>query len=279
MQNKREYSFEIDFTKGILVVLMIMFHIRYVGIFESYYEVAKTLVYRFHMPGNLVLSGFLVNCNKPGKEFIFSNLRKIVIPYLIFEFLYVTALYLVQKIGFETTNHAGSLNIIRTLKYLFIGPIGPYWYLHTLVLCNFLYFISKCIFKDNCINTIILFSMLLFIFSCFTDLFIGNYIYYIIGVVLKNYNNMYSLAIKKSWFSIIPVMVIACITLPLLDRFSVYGIIITYMMLSFCLVLSGKLKCNKLFAYFGQNSYSFVLFSPLFTVICGGGGGGVFKIF
>ncbi|GHV10649.1 hypothetical protein FACS189491_00560 [Spirochaetia bacterium] len=91
-----------------------------------------------------------------------------------------------------------------------------------------------------------------------------------IGIILKNYNSQYSTAIKASRLSIIPVVAIAFIALPTLDRFSIYGVTITYLVLSFCLSLFIMMKKKRcFFVYLGKNSYAFVLFSPIFTVSCG----------
>jgi hypothetical protein len=266
----KNYCEEIDFTKGILILLMVLFHIRYVGIFEEQFNLLKTLVYSFHMPGFLVLSGFLTNFDKPVKKFFIDNCRKILIPFLVFEFLYIFALYIVQYFGIETSNHVERLDIINVCKYLFVHPTGTYWYLYTLFLCNVLYYLCRNLLKGYGINILIIFALVLYVFSLFTGLSIGNFIFYIIGIIIKNYNSQYSTAIKSSRLSIIPVIVIACIALPTLDGFSIYGVIITYLMLSFCLSLFIIMKNKKhFFVYLGQNSYAFVLFSPIFTVSCG----------
>jgi fucose 4-O-acetylase-like acetyltransferase len=263
----KERNEEIDFTKGILILLMVVFHTTYVGIFATQYDLIKTFVYSFHMPGFLVLSGFLTNVNKSVKKFVVDNCRKIVLPYLIFEFLYITALFLVGKIGLETTNHVNSFSVKEIFKYLFIAPTGTYWYLHTLIICNFAYYLSKRVAKNNMVNEVIICSIILFLFSCFINIAIDNFVYYIIGIISRNINEKYSKVVKKSWLSIIPVVIIAIRILPNLNRFSVYGIIITYLMLSLCLAIADKLMVKRnIFTYLGENSYSFVLFSPIFTV-------------
>lgn len=49
---------EIDFLKCIFILLMIVFHLRYIG---DTYPYAKSLVYTFHMPAFLIISGYLMN--------------------------------------------------------------------------------------------------------------------------------------------------------------------------------------------------------------------------
>ena len=54
---------EIDFLKCIFILLMIVFHLRYIG---DTYPYVKSLVYTFHMPAFLIISGYLMNVQKTG---------------------------------------------------------------------------------------------------------------------------------------------------------------------------------------------------------------------
>ena len=58
---------ELDFLKGIFIILMITFHLVYIG---DSYPYAKQIVYTFHMPGFLIISGYLMNITKPCKDLI-----------------------------------------------------------------------------------------------------------------------------------------------------------------------------------------------------------------
>ena len=55
---------ELDFLKAIFIVLMIAFHLVY---FSESYPYAKLIVYTFHMPGFLIISGYLMNISKSIK--------------------------------------------------------------------------------------------------------------------------------------------------------------------------------------------------------------------
>ena len=57
---------ELDFIKFVFITLMIAFHLTYIG---DTYPVAKQLVYTFHMPGFLLVSGYLFNVNKSWAAF------------------------------------------------------------------------------------------------------------------------------------------------------------------------------------------------------------------
>lgn len=53
---------ELDFLKCVFILLMIVFHLVYIG---NRYPVAKAFVYTFHMPGFLIISGYLLHVQKP----------------------------------------------------------------------------------------------------------------------------------------------------------------------------------------------------------------------
>ena len=58
---------ELDYLKCLLIVLMISFHLVYIG--ESY-PYAKQVVYTFHMPVFLILSGYLMNVEKSSEQYL-----------------------------------------------------------------------------------------------------------------------------------------------------------------------------------------------------------------
>ncbi len=56
---------ELDFIRGVMIILMVVFHLGYIG---DLYPTAKAFVYTFHMPAFLLLSGYLLNTSRaaPG---------------------------------------------------------------------------------------------------------------------------------------------------------------------------------------------------------------------
>lgn len=122
---------EIDFLKGVFIVLMIIFHLVYLG---ETYPLAKRLVYTFHMPGFLVISGFLMHVDRGGKAFGHTMLRFLV-PYLVIE-----SGYIVMASVLPIREHITKLTPGVFLDKLLLNPLGPYWYLHTLMLCGMGYF-------------------------------------------------------------------------------------------------------------------------------------------
>ncbi|MCL2596428.1 MAG: acyltransferase [Paludibacter sp.] len=266
---------EVDFTKGILVSFMVLFHLSYIGMFEKQFGYMTQVAYAFHIPGFLLLSGFLTNFNKGIKTFISDNLRKIFIPFIIFEFCYILLLFAVGKTGIQTSNIVSDISISSLADKLFLHPIGTYWYLYTLIICNMVLYFTSSIFNKisaNWLNTAITATIILFLLTSVTGIKIENIIYYVFGICLKNINtndNVYNTTIKPSILSIIPFILIVYLSMPTLDRFSISGIVATYLVLSFCSAMFVKLKLtkNNLFSYLGRNSLSIVVFSPFFTFL------------
>ncbi len=114
---------ELDFLKAIFIILMIAFHLVYIS--ESY-PYAKLVVYTFHMPGFLIISGYLMNISKSRNDFA-RTLLGYVIPYIILE-----SGYIFMASVLPIREHTDNLTVSIFIEKLFIHPIGPYWYLQTL---------------------------------------------------------------------------------------------------------------------------------------------------
>ena len=127
---------EIDFVKCVLIVLMIAFHLVFIG---DSYPYAKQVVYTFHMPGFLVISGYLLNVGKPWRKFLHAMLW-IFIPYAVME-----SGYTVMAAVLPIREHIDLLTFSLYMDKLLLHPLGPYWYLHTLLLCSTVYYgVAHC---------------------------------------------------------------------------------------------------------------------------------------
>lgn len=129
---------ELDFTKGILISLMVLFHL---SLFTDTYGKLTQVVYAFHMSGFLLISGCLFNANKNLNSFAMS-LRGIVVPYLACELIYILGLSFLGQALHSSNRFELSGGAIA--EKLFLSPIGTYWYLHTLFFCYiFVYAVEK----------------------------------------------------------------------------------------------------------------------------------------
>lgn len=123
---------ELDYLKGILILLVISFHLVY---FEHLYPYAKQVVFSFHMPGFLLISGFLMNIGKAPRDFL-HTLLWLAVPYLFMEGGYIILASLLP-----INDHIDHLTAGVFLDRLILHPLGPPWYFHTLLICGGIYYL------------------------------------------------------------------------------------------------------------------------------------------
>lgn len=255
---------EIDFLKCVLIILMVIFHL---GFFADQYPYAKDLVYTFHMPGFLLISGFLSpTCNSGSiHSFLRRKLLWLFIPYLIMETAYACASsFLPVRNGLE------SLSIESIAHAIFLHPIGPYWYLHTLIICYVVYFFASYIKRYNGLITFIISGIVLYGLSanCLGLIEFSSAFYFLIGAATKYYKNDFLCIFRPTWWMLLPFGI--CAFFPTnFDRLTIGGIIIVYT------VICGIMGCYRFFKiqkmkdaslFVGRNSLLILLFSPIFTM-------------
>ena len=120
----------LDFLKCIFVLLMVAFHLAY---FADAHPLLKQWVYTFHMPGFLLISGYLMRVDRPLRQFS-RTLLWLFVPYLVLE-----SSYIVASAFLPVRDGIAQLSLSVFAEKFFLHPLGPYWYLHTLILCGVAY--------------------------------------------------------------------------------------------------------------------------------------------
>ena len=259
---------ELDFAKGILIYLMVIFHLPLPQSIQDLHNV----VYSFHMPGFLILSGFLTNFNKPAKEFFTSYVRKILVPYILFEFIYLTSLFLSHSLNFNTSssNSFNDFTVANLFEKIFLEPIGTYWYLHTLFIGVSVAFIIKSALKTlSDLSIVILIGVVYWLLSFVIKGFaFENTVFLLLGILLRDNNKF----IPKSLVAIIPFLIIVAIVWDRLDRFTLAGLSVTLLFLSFLCALHQTLSrlrtfrsISDYFTFIGKNTLGIVVLSPIIT--------------
>lgn len=250
---------EIDFLRCVLILLMITFHIVYIG---DTYGVAKQFVYTFHMPAFLLVSGYLCNTSKGAKAFL-RAMMWIFIPYLVME-----AGYVVMASLLPIREHIDNLTLPLLLEKLFLHPLGPYWYLHTWVLCSVVYFLAMRLPRIPKWA-----RLLAAVVGCLVIGFCGlvsipNALYFMAGAVLRQYGVPFLRAFYPAWWAILPVVIIAFMPSQL-DRATIGGMAIVYFMICFLLSLYRFLGkgLRRPLLLIGRNTLLLLLFSPIFTAL------------
>ena len=251
---------ELDYLKCVFILLMIVFHLVYIG---NRYPVAKAFVYTFHMPGFLIISGYLLHVQKPVPQFL-RYIQWIFVPYLLMESGYV-----VMASILPIREHIQQLTFGLFLDKLFLHPLGPYWYLHTLMLCGIVtYFVAQYAGRHRV-------WMLLGVLLCLWVLaLLGlvtwiNAVYFCVGVALRLYHRPFVDTFHPAWWSLIGVVLVATCVPNALQRHTIGGMLIVYFVISFLLWLYPYLPkgITKISHFIGRNSLILLLFSPMFTVL------------
>ena len=257
MNTERGRIDELDYLKCVFIVLMIVFHLAYFG---DMYPVAKKFVYTFHMPAFLLLSGYLANTSKPLRCFG-SYLLWLVVPYAVME-----AGYTVMASLLPIREHIDNLTLAVFVDKLVLHPIGPYWFIHTLILLETLCYAIMRFARPSAE------AILIFAFACWllsTDgvglISFSNAIYFIAGAAVRRSGlNILSVFASRTPLTALP-LVLLCFDSSNFDRASFAGMAITWLVISFLLFVCRYIKPGRIVLYIGRHTLVILLFSPIFT--------------
>lgn len=255
---------QLDYLKGIFILLMVLFHLALV---EETYPVLREAVYTFHMSAFLIISGYLANVEKTPLDFG-KGLLRLLVPYVLFELLYILMQYFV----------GGSLGAHNAISSLSAGdfalrvatlPTGPYWYLHTLIICIAIYWLVYRVLRLQGISGLALSGLILYGLSLIIEgLDWSNVIYFLIGLFIMRSGYSLLKVITPSFIALLPLVVLFS-SRENFHNGSLAGIAITVLVMSVLLALYPY--CFKGIrdglCYIGRNSLAIVVFSPIFTLV------------
>lgn len=255
------YSRDIDFFRAILIGLVILVHIVNFG---NIYPSVKSAILSFIMPTFLVITGYLVNVNKSIQDYALYIL-KMWLPYMILVIGYaVLSLYLPVRDGIKV------FDIPTILDVLFIKSIGPYWFLHAMIVCGIIYYFAFHIsYKLDITAKYSTFASLLIIVSLTTPfLSIKTAIYYFIGVGIRQYYKDFSRIYKRSLWPLIPFGLLITNTC-FHDWGTISVLVCVISFLSFSSYFFSFLKDRTKLAieYIGRNTFPIYIFHPIFTML------------
>ena len=252
---------ELDYLKAIFIILMIAFHFVYIS--ESY-PYAKQVVYTFHMPGFLIISGYLMNIHKPWKDFV-KCLLGYAVPYIVMEIGYI-----VMASALPIKEHIDHLTASTFIEKLFIHPIGPYWYLQTLLICGGTYALVFRLLPMKTISKIILLGIIYHLISNgLGTMSIACSLYFLSGVIIRQSGIPFTKVFQSSSIAIIAFVLLALNPKNLLMEVS-GGVLIVYLIISGILFFYKHLnqRVCTFFLFLGRNTMPLFLFSPIFTFLC-----------
>lgn len=256
--NSRIY--QLDYLRCIFIVLMIIFHLVYIG---DKYPYIKLIVYTFHIPAFLIISGYLANIQKKWNVFMLSMVW-LFIPYAIMEMGYV-----LMSVVLPVREKVGEVSLSLLLDKVFLSPMGPYWYLHTLIICYLTYYVvNRITSRLDRLSFFILLGICFWILSdYFKVLSMANAIYFIIGAAICQCKQNFLSIFSPSVFGIIPLIILCCYP-ENLNRFTLAGVVITYLFISFSFWIYCYIpdRLKHITHFIGCNTLPILLFSPIFTI-------------
>lgn len=252
---------EADFIKTVCIVLMVVFHLAYIG---DLYPMVKKFVYTFHMPAFLMLSGYFLNVCKSNRDFL-RSMWWLFVPYAVFESAYV-----VMASFLPTRDAVDQLSFPLVLDKLFLHPLGPYWYLHTLLLASVVsYVLCRMLrFRLSSFAVSILVAVVLGVLSYATGILsLPNVLYYAFGFALSQMQIPWSRFVRPSLWSLLPLLLLAFFPEGW-NKTTVVGIAIVYFMMSLlqAIYMRLPLPLQQGSGIVGRNTLPILIFSPIFTM-------------
>lgn len=251
---------ELDYLKCVMVVLMVSFHLVHIS---DTYPYAKQVVYTFHMPVFLILSGFLMKVEKDVRPFL-RTIFWFLVPYLVME-----SGYTLMASVLPIREHIDQLTPLVLLDKLFVSPLGPYWYLHTLILCGLTYYGVFRLKRLSLLSRWIVMG-LAFAFYAYVGLVsLDLSLYFLAGAVVRHSGLPFLSVFRASWLSL-PALLLLVVHPSNVQPYTVGSVLIVYLVMSLLLAVypfvPGAVRRGMLFL--GRNTLIVFLFSPIFTILC-----------
>ena len=166
----------------------------------------------------------------------------------------------------ESVEH---LSVSLWLDKLFLHPLGPYWYLHTLMLCGLVYLLVDKLAgkRSNTVSVLIILTLCYAVLSACGILSLINALYFTAGVVLRRSSLDFRTFFSASFWALLPVIWLAADETNL-NKSTLSGAALTYLMISFLLAVYRCFPdCLKRgLGYIGSHTFVLLVFSPVFTM-------------
>ena len=257
-----------DWIKGIAIILMVYGHLTHVGTQDFLQNDLVGIIYTFHMPAFLIISGFFLDFNNDISKSIHKTFRRIMVPYFVFGSLYLLGLVLIQSLNIHT-NNAPPATMLDFFKILFFQPRGAYWFLHSLIILQASILVSRYLtFCCKLDYPFIVLALFFIAMACQLGLlFPRTAVYFLIGLLLRKFSDL----IPNALFS--GIFLMGLIALIGNNEIAVFSFFQVSWVLAILLFLAGvglALSQQKIFAFgvwVGRNSLIILCFHAFFIVM------------
>ena len=180
--------------------------------------------------------------------------------------------YVVMASVLPIREHIEHLTPVVFLDKLLLHPIGPYWYLQTLVVCGIGWRLLLHFEKLHLIVKILLFCGTLYLCKDFEIVTPACGYYFLAGALLRNKKVDFTLFFNGRLICPILFEILICIETNL-NMANPWGILIVYTFISSGMYAFEKLENHgervmQMLKFIGRNTLTIYLFSPIFTILC-----------
>ena len=178
--------------------------------------------------------------------------------------------YIVMASLLPINEHIDNLTVGAFFDKLLLHPLGPYWYLYTLILCGITYYAVFRYVAAKPLTRFILMAMACYLYGQVLGvLSFPLTIYFLIGAVLRQSQTSFTHFFLPSALAILAFILLIFEPADL-NVSTLGGLLIVYVAISSCLFAfkySHRLL-NDSIAFLGRNSLLLYIFSPIFTILC-----------
>ena len=175
----------LDVIKGVAIIFVIFAHCIQFGSGGSYYACRQyfcdpvfMLIYGFHMPLFMAVSGFLFwdSVNRhTSRQVVISKIKSLLVPIISWQSLYLLSILLL-----------GQISLSVTLAYSYRGAL---WFLWSVLICSFLMLIGRIYLKDSLVYGFSVWVLLLFVPDHYlSNLHVFMFPYFMTGYYWKRYS-------------------------------------------------------------------------------------------
>ena len=285
MLKKADYFNEIDYMKGIAIILVFIGHAATPSFLPrpDVYEFIVQFIYMFHMPVFFFISGFLslklldMNLKTQYLPFIRKKLYRLGLPFLTISIITNALIIILKQV---TNSPVGIKGLLDMIKVIFLYPengiMGALWFLYTLLFINIL---APLILKLPIKFTLVIAIILNIFFPNNISFLALNrvaffLVFFLLGIIFRKFYSEAKALFEKNYFLIISILIIGITTYIYTSNFSInpyllnllifisgfFGIILVYN-------LAKKIKSsNNMLKLIGQHSIDIYIFSWFFQI-------------
>lgn len=199
----KQRSVYLDVIKGVAIILVVFAHCIQWGSGENFYnnhsyfsDVLFKLIYSFHMPLFMVVSGFLfwnTVCHHNIKKIIISRIKHLLLPIIVWQSLFLVFIILYKDVPI-------SIGLLHTY-------LGALWFLWSVLISSLLVCLGHVLFRDSILfYFILLITMMIFPDKIIKGIHVFMYPYFVVGYLWNKWNcyNWYqNKSVNEKWLIVL----------------------------------------------------------------------------